>query len=57
MGAALMGIGMRTLELNQAALKVAQKMGPIVFDETGKCDPFDVAKKLTSDYAKRKFGL
>lgn len=57
MGAALMGIGMRTLELNQAALKVAQKMGPIVFDDTGKCDPFDVAKKLTSDYAKRKFGL
>ena len=55
MGGALMGMGMRNLKLNQAALKVAQLMGPIEFDE--KCDPYNVAKHLTSDYAKRKFGL
>ena len=57
MGGALMGMGMRNLELNRAALKVAEQMGPIHFDETGKCDPFDVAKNLTSDYAKKKFGI
>ena len=54
---ALMGIGMRTKELNQAALIVANKIGPIDFDPRGKCDPFNVAKNLTSDYAKKKFGL
>ncbi|MDH3651598.1 MAG: DNA alkylation repair protein [Saprospiraceae bacterium] len=57
MAGALMGMGMRNLPLNKAALKVAQLMGPIKFDETGKCDPFNVAKHLTSDHAKRKFGL
>ena len=57
MAGALMGMGMRSYELNRAALKVAQHMGPIKFDETGKCDPFDVSKHLTSDYAKRKFGF
>ncbi len=57
MGTALMGMGMRNLHLNKAALRVARLMGPIKFDETGKCDPFDVAKHLTSDYAKKKFGI
>ncbi|MBT8218683.1 MAG: DNA alkylation repair protein [Bacteroidia bacterium] len=57
MGGALQGIGMRNLKLNKAALKVARKMGPIDFDERGKCDPFNVAKNLTSDYAKKKFGI
>ena len=57
MAGALMGIGLRNLELNKAALKVANKMGPIDFDERGKCDSFDVSKHLTSDHAKKKFGI
>ncbi len=55
-GGALMGMGMRNRELNQAAVPVARWMGPIDFDERGKCDPFDVLKHLTGDYAKKKFG-
>ncbi|NNF04686.1 MAG: hypothetical protein HKN17_09480, partial [Rhodothermales bacterium] len=57
MAGALQGIGMRSKSLNARALKLALKIGPIEFDPTGKCDPFDVAKNLTSDYAKKKFGL
>ena len=57
MAGALMGMGMRTKRLNRAALKVAKQIGPIVFDSTGKCDPFDVVKHLTSDHAKKKLGL
>ncbi len=55
MGAALMGIGKRTLELNKAALKVAEFMGPIPV-ESGKtqCDPMDITKHLTSDYLVKK---
>ena len=52
MAGALLGIGKRNLELNQAAIPVSLWMGPIDFDKRGKCDPFDVAKHLTSDYAK-----
>ena len=57
MAGALMGMGMRNLELHGVALKLAREIGPIDFDERGKCDPFNVAKNLTSDYAKKKFGL
>ncbi len=57
MAGALMGMGMRNAELNTIALRVARLMGPIKFDKSGKCAPFDVAKNLTSDYAKQKFGL
>lgn len=58
MGGALMGIGKRNKALNKAALTVAQKCGPIDFNEDGKnCDPFDVVKHLTSDYLKNKLGL
>ena len=57
MGGALMGIGKRSKKLNAAALKVARKIGPIDFDPDGKCDPLDVAKHLTSSYAKQKLGL
>jgi 3-methyladenine DNA glycosylase AlkD len=58
MGTALMGIGKRSKELNLAALKVAQDIGPIDFNDDGqKCDPFDVEKHLTSDYLKDKLGL
>ena len=55
MAGALMGIGLRSKRLNGAALKVAKKIGPIDFDPDGRCDPMDVAKHLTGDYAKKKF--
>jgi 3-methyladenine DNA glycosylase AlkD len=55
MAGALLGIGKRTKKLNQEALKVAIAIGPITHSES--CDPFDVAKHLTSDYAKQKLGL
>lgn len=58
MGAALMGIGKRTKELNQLALKVARVIGPIDFNEGGQsCDPMNVEKHLTSDYLKQKLGI
>ena len=55
MAGALLGMGMRTKKINKAALKVARAIGPITHSET--CDPFDVAKHLTSDHAKQKLGL
>ena len=58
MGAALMGIGKRSAALNQAALKVARKVGPIEFTSaSGDCEPFDVAKHLTMDRLKKKLGV
>jgi 3-methyladenine DNA glycosylase AlkD len=55
MASALMGMGKRNVALNSAALKVAQKMGPIDVDSgVTDCEPFDVAKHLTSDYIKKK---
>ena len=57
MGTALMGAGKRSKALNAAALKVARDIGPIVFDETGKCDPMDFEKHLTSEYIKKRLGL
>ena len=58
MGGALIGVGKRTVKLNQAALKIANDVGPIEFDTvTGKCDPLDVAKHLNSDYIRGKLGL
>lgn len=58
MGGALMGIGKRNANLNAAALKVAQMMGPIqIGSEDNKCEPFDVVKHLTSDYIKKKLGV
>ncbi len=57
MAGALMGAGKRSKTLNAAALKVANDIGPIEFDPTGKCDPFDIRKHLTSDYLKKKLGL
>lgn len=57
MAGALMGMGKRNLELNKEALKVANLMGPIDFDKSGNCDPFDVSKHLMSDYLKGKFAL
>ena len=49
MGTAVMGIGARNKKLNAAAIKVARKIGPIDFDPDGRCDPMDVAKKLSGD--------
>lgn len=57
MGTALMGMGMRSKRLNAAALRVARAMGPIEFDPTGKCDPFDVQKHLTKPLVKQRLGL
>lgn len=54
LASALMGIGKRNLELNDAALRVAQLMGPIDFDPTGKCDPFDVSKHLVKAREKQQ---
>jgi 3-methyladenine DNA glycosylase AlkD len=55
MGAALMGIGKRSAALNEAALKVARKAGPIAFTSaSGECEPFDVVKHLTTDRLKEK---
>ena len=43
--------------LNAAALKVAERVGPIEFESiSGKCDPFDVAKHLTTDRLAEKLG-
>ncbi|MFM7181928.1 MAG: DNA alkylation repair protein [Verrucomicrobiales bacterium] len=58
MGAALMGMGKRSATLNKAALKLALEVGPIEFSSaSGKCEPFDVAKHLTTDRLKEKLGL
>ncbi len=58
MGAALMGIGKRSAVLNTAALKVARDVGPIEFTSAGgACEPFDVAKHLSTDRLKEKFGV
>jgi len=56
MGSALMGIGKRNLALNKAAINVAERVGPIDFNEgDSKCKPFDIMKHLTSDSLKKKF--
>ena len=58
MGSALMGIGKRNRVLNQASLELARELGPIDFNEGNrKCEPFDVAKHLTSASLKKKLGL
>lgn len=58
MGCALMGIGKRSAVLNKAALKVARKVGPIEFTSaSGECEPFDVARHLTTDRLKEKLGV
>lgn len=57
LGGALMGIGMRSKKLHKPALKLAKEIGPIHFDPTGKCDPMDVAKNLTSPTVKQRLGL
>ena len=55
MAGALMGMGMRTKNLNKAALKVATSIGPITHSDS--YEPFDVVKHLTSPHTKKKLGL
>ncbi len=58
MGLALMGIGKRSAALNRAALEVARRVGPIAFTSvSGDCEPFDVAKHLTTERLKEKLGM
>lgn len=57
MATALMGIGKRTARLNTAALAVARAMGPLDWDPTGSCDPFDVVKHLDNPRLHKKLGL
>jgi hypothetical protein len=58
MASALMGIGKRNAILNAAALRVARKVGPIEFESpSGRCEPFDVVKHLTTDRLKEKLGI
>jgi hypothetical protein len=56
MATALMGIGLRSRNLNTAAIRVAKQIGPIDFDADGKCDPMDIAKRLQSDFVRKKLG-
>jgi 3-methyladenine DNA glycosylase AlkD len=58
MASALMSIGKRNTLLNAAALRVARKVGPIDFESpSGRCEPFDVVKHLTTDRLKQKLGM
>ncbi len=58
MGTALMGIGKRSAALNAAALAVARAVGPIEFTSaSGACEPFDVAKHLTTERLREKLGV
>jgi len=54
MAGALMGIGKRNKKLNKAAVSAAQAIGPVDLDDSGKCEPLDVVKHLTSDSLKKK---
>ncbi len=56
MGVAVQGIGHRNKYLHGHALALAKKIGPIDFNEEGQhCDPYDVAKNLSSEYLINKF--
>jgi hypothetical protein len=57
MATALMGVGKRTRELNEAAIEAATAIGPIDVDygDDNACEPLDVLKHLTSDHLKKKF--
>jgi hypothetical protein len=58
MAGALMNMGKRTATLNAAALRVAEQVGPIEFESSsGTCEPFDVAKHLTTDRLKKKLAI
>jgi hypothetical protein len=54
MGTALMGVGKRTAALNAEALRIAREMGPIDWDPTGACEPFEVVKHLDNERLRQK---
>lgn len=56
MSTALMGIGKRNRRLNQAAIKVAKRIGPVTWDDETECEPFDVLKHLTAAHLREKLG-
>lgn len=58
MATALMGIGKRSAALNRAALEVARATGPIEFTSaSGRCEPFDIVKHLTTERLREKLGV
>ncbi len=59
MGGAIIGIGKRSKKLNKACVKLAKRIGPIEYEDTGEsnCEPLDMLKHLTSDYIRKKLGL
>lgn len=54
---ALMGIGKRSARLNQEALRVARAIGPVDWDPTGACEPFDVVKHLDNPRLRAALGI
>ncbi len=57
MAGALMGVGKRNARLHGEALALARAIGPIDWDPTGKCDPFDVVKHLDNERLRTKLGV
>jgi 3-methyladenine DNA glycosylase AlkD len=57
MATALMGIGKRSAALNRKALPVAQAIGPIDWDQTGACEPFDVVKHIDNPRLRTLLGI
>ena len=53
---ALMGIGRRNKNLNQAAIRAVKAIGPVEVDygPDNRCETPDVLKHLTSKYTKKK---
>jgi hypothetical protein len=58
MAGALMSLGKRNVALNEAALRVARRVGPVAFESaSGPGEPVDMVKHLTSDRLRQKLGL
>lgn len=57
MATALMGLGKRNATLWPEALRVAKELGPIDFDATGGCEPFDVVKHIDHPRVREKLGV
>lgn len=57
MGYALITIGKRSAALNRAALAVARAMGPVDWDPTGACEPFDPVKHLDNPRLRGVLGI
>lgn len=57
MATALMGVGKRSAALNRQALAVARQIGPIDWDPTGACEPFDVVKHIDNERLRSALGI